>query len=957
MTNPVRLDSDHLVYREAPIETNPTQTWYQKIFSGFSISSLTPAQRQRQIAYDLEKAENPKTVEPRNQEKMKEATEFHADIFKKKTLTCSLVQGIYFFMNNTIGDFNKVRRIVKDVFAHETLFADTSAWNIISNFRKALLIKNSMQKHFAEKKLSSWKILTYYFLLNSIFDLRSWLDHAIDGILKDARDLKAKQNLPEALKTILEGASAYIAVYNKMIERFTNDKEHLPADKDKCLKYLLENEAYIDGKKQSDVQKDFGNTVTRWIKDVEYFHKRANFFLTRWIDTGLSRFMKRVIKKFVIDNAVPAMLRNTIESMGSSSFVHALNETGSELIQEFLKDLDIDPKLKKPDDVYKVDVADDQLKDKIITLGKHIFTLLYQEPNKTQEELQKNGKKGLRETYIIEPIVVESVISNAALIGYNILCDQKRVEKYLSLIMELMDKIYDEAPDYATLEGQKILKKQQNVRNRFTELKDELTDKLVERSTQDFIYEKAGWLSQNQKTDLEMYYKNIKAAAFENAPDSSKSFMTTLIEKAQRLEEDSHYAFPSEEQLNESEQRNAELIKSFSAFRIILDNLKPKSNGALRKEVNRHFEPILKLQEITTKKMLRIKKDHSTIRALKQIEIELKKLEQTILSISNIALEDQKEVIANSLTEIHKLNKENQYDNIVNEYIKLENHLTLVIAHEKSANLANILLPENYQKSLIHELVQAQKTCLNNPTSTKYQKQLKNAKDKIIHQIIVPIKECFEDDETKINNIMNAIIESRTLEQLTQAEKQAIITADILKQYHKKSKITEQNVLPIFFDNCKTELNSQLISLPERLADLYKELQTLTQEISQDMTKLSDAIKNIADSSHLNSSTNFKDLLTITNAAGITLGLLKQPNFFGLANQLTTKIAAPIIGITAAQTAKKLTIVPAAVHAISKAAKPIARKYVNSAYKLATNQTFYQGLIYTLMSEFSQKVQ
>ncbi|NGX56003.1 MAG: hypothetical protein K1060chlam5_00237 [Candidatus Anoxychlamydiales bacterium] len=906
----------------------------------FAIQSIS--EQHRVILSEIEDNLRPFQEEPKTLYEKVNLTNLNTSAFTKKTYLCSLVHGIYYFVEKKSADFSKVRKVINDI-------ESTNKINIKT-------VSSSIKKHFP--KLSYLNIIKYYFLLSFVVNLQGWLDSFTNDILQYLREtLKNGQKLPDAGKKLLESMNIYIALYNKKINQFRDDKSSLPGDRDTCIKQLFDQEKYLEGKSEIELQKLFSKNIIEQFIDVKFFRrpflknnkssKKCNF-IVEFLDRKLNKFIKLILRKYLLDNLIPPMVNNSIDAIDSAAFEEAMHQTLSDLMKDILLDLEKPIKERLDSDLDRPDIVGDQLKGIFKKLTNSLFITLRREKYKTQEELNNIKERSFFEKKVDKSI--EEALKEGLAKSYNLLCQPENNEKYLAKLMGLLTKIYDLPPKADSIEDRKLKRHQINLKKRFLDYKELLIKKFVEQAVDDEVNIFFGYLAKGQKESLEFFYRKIRYQV-----NQDKEMPATALSNQAKILNNSIKLELNDQRLKDSKKELNLMLKNMQSFIEKLDNIKPKGNGPLQKELDKHYGPLVSIESSISKILQKIQNYLLKIEALFEIEKNLKQIKLSIDDIQKHNFLKQKEIIISFIEQFKKINVNENINKILQSLYYLKEHIEEILEHEKTVKILNSIILIKDNKSLLNNLIEAQLNALTYPTHRKTQKKLIECKNEIEKKIndISNIK-----DKKDLENLIKIILNSKTPLQIAEAKEQFENSIKNKIVNHKNLTNNKKNNLSISYDVLLRVLKNQLNFIPRTIDAYHQKNKDLSDKLENHLEKLINLMLNIENNHKIKRQIKLNDFSSLSNVIRATTNIfsvwLSSSYIASYLPILAPKVALGVgmgASFVASEIALNRSVSYVTKKSITKYVNKIASEYTQSAYNILMNQTFYRGLTHSLMLE------
>jgi hypothetical protein len=920
-----------------------TAKFFSSITHNIPFATKTLSEQHREIVTTIEDNLKPPIKEAVTLDEKIKLTNINISRFTKKTYLCSLVQGIYYISNHDTLNLTKVIEIINEIESKKTLTLRS--------------VSSSIKKHLPQ--LSYFTIAKNYFLLTYITNLEGWLNLFFTDILSFVRkSLKDGKKLPDAGKKILESFNIYIALYNKKIDQFRDDRSNLPAQRDACIIQLFNNEKYLEGKSEKELQMLFSKNIVEKFVDIKFFRKpflkndntKCNF-IAEYLDKKVNKFIKLILRSFLLDNIIPTMVNNSIEAIDSSVFKEAINQTLSDLMKDMLDDLEKPIKDKSDINLDRPDIVGDDLKNIFNELTTNIFKTLRREKYKTQEDLNSIKERSYFEKKVDKSI--EEALKEGLAKGYNILCQEDNSEKYLAQIAELLTKIYDSPLKEGSIEEGKQKEHQKNLEKRFNTTKDILIKKFVELSVDDEVNILFGYLAKGQKEALEFFYRKVKHQV-DKDKDSS---LNDLLKEADLLNELIKLEL-NESNIKNSKEKLKSLLENIMSFIEKIDNFKPKGNGALQKKLDKNFGPIVLKEIEIVKKLENLQKILTKTYALLDIDERLKKIKLSIENLKNFDFIQQKKNLSNHIIELQKINISDKTNEILTTLIKYRNEVDEILNNQKNIDILNSIKQKKPIKSSIDHLIETMIESFKYPSNLIMKNDLQLSKSKIENEIK---KITNENDKNDLQQKLKDILSARTYLQLAESRKDFEDEIDKKIRKNEADKKNNTNLIFVTSNNLLKHFKDKLNIIPKTFENYHKKTIDLSKDFILNLNELKNLILNIEENHKLTKLIKLNDLNSLLNIIRLPInvfstaisGMYVAPLIPILNPYIATPLAAAFgFGFSeriATRTISNLTKNPTA-----KYVSQIALDYVNSAYELFTNQTFYRGLTHSFMLQTSK---
>jgi len=929
-----------------------------------NLPALKPSVNQTDLITQMEQARNPK---PEQIKDLKEQTDTQAKTFTKKASLYTTVNLLHSWCNvgsNHEDDDSKFRLVVKDLSKHK----NPGFWTI----------RSAMRKYF--KKLSFVRMFfLYYLFIGWLPEL--YIKSCTDKILDFSRHrLKEGDNLPALGSKMLGSTNTYLANYNRTIQRFRDDPNNPIGARDTYVKSELHKPEMLGYKSTSDLHKRFALAASRedtrpafrfisnpikkfQLLDFDFLKRHASIVRTAlmpitiilgivpYIAARIVEFpFNRVIKiahSSLIKFFMPSVIKNTLEAVSQPGFSHAINCFLCDVLQDLAKEMKKKPEEKSIDEIPNV--VNEALSQDIRKFSELLYTLLKNEPYKTQDDLQylKNHgpdpkstlervlklvtSKGYIDRSWITSIFVGALHSNI-IDGFNLIFAQpEKLEEYLCNLMLLMNKVFDYVPDPNTDEGRAVLEEQKEKQKRRIELVDDMIAKGINLATDDVLNEGMYMLSRHQRENLLVSYRRVEKKARRRLPDIGADASDIL--------NTSNYVHQSSAQARLAKEDIQRAMRDIERLFIAVNNVMTDENGPVKAKMKKHLKTFLRQEETLKDSVIQINELHDTKQGLRALDAELRQLKATLDVLPTI-VSKQTKAIEVHLQRIREINKNHQFDALVEEYQKLGSQLVKINRHaDFTAELEKILSTSYFSNSILLTLARAQKEYLQKPNSSKKEQNLVVARNKMQLRLkqLADLGEA--DDVQEIRLAMKKILEAQRSEQVSVAYKNVneLIRKKLSK--HRSLFRDERAVLPRYYDKCKTVIAKHRAEIPSLIesthASLIKHAEKLTVTVEQMQQSLGDVgTQNFADKVDGFRVTQL--LGSIASGVGRYVGWVGSPVAAGLA---------------------VLPWVPTAVgmglrKGASLAAVPLAKATADSGWGGMTNQPFYEGLIHAYMRQF-----
>ncbi len=930
------------------------------------IPYLSSAVQQTTLISQIEKARQP-TLE--KFQDLKKETDKQSKIFIQRSSLYTTVCLLHSWCNNGIAtqeDDNKLKLIVKNLSTHNN-----------SGF---FSIRKAMKKYFPQ--LPSIRMFFLYFLFIGWLP-NLYIQRSLNKILDYSRvRLKKGDNLPLLGNKLLATLNTYLSDYNRTVQRFRDDKTNLIGDRDAFIKKELHKQELLGYPSIDHLHKNFARAASRedtrpsfralsnpikkfQLLNYKLLKQYANFPRTLllpfaftigiipYLVARITEFIpNRVIKtahSSIIKYFMPTVIKNTLEAVSQPEFSHAINSFLCDVIQDLLNEMNKRPEEKSIDETPNI--VNEALNQEIKKFSELVYTLLKNEPYKTQEELQyikKHGPdpksnlerllkllttKGYVDRAWITPIFIEALHLNIV-DGFNLLfAKPERLEEYLCNLIVLLNKVFDYVPDPNTTEGRALKEEMKEKQKRREKLVDEVIEKGINLATEDKLNESLYMLSRHQKENLLVSYRKIQKKASDRLPNLSQDAVDIL--------NSSNYVHLTSVQAKHAKEDIEKAMRDIERLFISVSNVLSNENGPVKSQMTRHLRSFLQDEQTLKDSIIKINHLHDRKEGLKLIKTELEKLKHTLESPFQTS-SNQIAAIENHLIKLNQINKDHQFDLIIAEYKKLEDQLKKIQAHSVFATkLQEILNTTFFSNNLIFILAKAQKEYLLHLSSKSKEQALVRARNKMLAFLKHLESFSFPQDVHEIKLAMKKILEAQNPSQLNEDYKNALSLVRKKIAKHKSLNQDEQDVLPNYFDKCKVTIEKHLAAFPmmtqETLTELIKQAELLTMTVEK-MQKSLDGIGKQGFTDNIDMVTIVKILGSMASFGVGYLGVISKSLSIGLGTTaLGSTIFTPIGGI------KKLA---------SSAAVPLAKSTADSAYGIITNQSFYEGLIHAYMKQF-----
>jgi len=849
-------------------------------------------------------------------------------------------------------------------------------------------IRSVLRKHFT--KISFFRAFFIYYIF------LSWLPHfyinaTIEKIIKFIRnETKDGAYLPEFGSKIISVSNTYLANYNRTVQRFRDDSSNPIGDKDLYIRQQLKKQEIIGYPSINKLYKDFAKAASHsefmptfellssgFLKfrllDYSIFknpilHPVKSVFrpitslvgLPFYISAKLVESIPNKIVKYghlsLLSYFMPSVLSNTVNSVSTSGFSHAINSFLCDVIQDFLNESKKKPHEKELDDTPNI--VTEALSNDIKKFSEHLYTILQREPFKTQEELEylkNNGPsskswtesifkiitpKHYLEKKAIQPIFAQAfqgLISD----GFNfIFGKQQNSEEYLYTIINSLNSVFEYVPDPLTEEGKALIEDQIYINRRKTHLVNELLEKSIKDVTISETNKFASNFTRNYFTSLFLSspQKEAITIGYRKIHKKAEDHISILSADSKDVTSILSFKSPTDAQSALAKKEIEKASIDIDRFEKAIENILPAENGPELIQMRRHLGKLLNHIGKIKRTIGNIQIIHDKIDGFKRIEIELKLLTKDLESrdLHNTASQMQK--VKGHLDTLNQINIHNQFNSIIHQFNDLSNQLLKILRHNENAILLTKLISNNYfSSSLISDLAKAQKEYIYSFSSTKKENKLKTVKEKI-EQLIKELEKNQYLDVSEIKDGIRRILNSHENSEIDKTQNYLLNL--IKKKYQSQKSLAhdETTILPQFYNSCKIVILKQLTEFPT----YFEEINNL--QINE-VENLQSSIKNIEEN--------------IKNIENQRLGINKATPIKHLSNLALFGLA--YTGNLSILAASLLALIPNSLSIARKlgnnTALPLAKSTVDSAYNVATNQAFYEGLIHSLMKSFIEYIE
>ncbi|MFA6118856.1 MAG: hypothetical protein WCT85_04700 [Parachlamydiales bacterium] len=911
---------------------------------------------------------------------LKLETDIRAKEFVEKASLFTTLNTLHWFGNQgeaSSEDGNKLRLVLKELSQSE----NPGFWKI----------SDAMKKYFP--KLSTSRMFVTYYLYLWFGKLpKFYIQLTLNQILFFSRNsLREGNNLPNLGSGLLGTLNTYLANYNRTVERFRDDPNNPIGDRDEFVREELKKPEILGYKSTEKLYQEFAQAASKedlrpafrmLSSPIKKFQTLDFDFLKNYPKTKfllsfftyplgilpylgariIEFFPNRIVKtahSYIIKAFMPSVIQNTLESVSTPGFTHAINNFLCDIIGDLLTEMHKNPEEKSIED--EPNLINEALSQDIKKFSELLSVLILREPYKTQEELQyvkQNGydpqspveriaklltAKGYIDRSCIKPIsedALEAGIKNC----FNLLfAKPEKLEQYLCNLIMMLNPIFDYAPDPNSDEGKALAEEMTLKRKQRDELVDRIIEEGIIMGTEDSIKEKLNTLSRHQKEGLLVSYRKIKKKNSEALPGLSTD--------AKGIISSSALVDPTPAQLKEEEEKIEKAISDIKRLFISIDNELSSQAESVKREMSQKLQPFLNLETNLTNDILKIKELHERKEHLKLLSTELKLLIESLEeSLKSEDMESKLSLIKKHLETIQELDPAHILEPINLEYQKILKQFDKIKNHKAFANkLEEIFQNSYFSKSPLFSLAKAQKEYLAHNHSSQSEQKLSAAKDKMqqflkeLSNISLNSKDVEELKES-VDNILNCKEDSDLSKEYT-------ISLSLFKAKLKKHRSLyagEKTVLQNFFSKYLNLLTKHLTDFPNITGKIHQDLTKHALSLQATVEKIPTSLENVESQS----SFTFPRL-PITNIVGSISSF--AAGYLGYLSP-TASILTGGIGLAAAVISPKETFKNASssivVSLATSAGVPLAKSAVESSYNLMTNKPFYEGLINAYMKVF-----
>ncbi|MBN2479201.1 MAG: hypothetical protein JXA94_03150 [Parachlamydiales bacterium] len=936
-----------------------------------SASSVFSLPDEKDMITQIESAKDPKQI--RRQKELQLQTDVQAKAFIKKASLFTRANLIYKFCligpKDSSEDENKLKLAVKDLSKY-----NNPGWYRTHSVMKSYFSNISFIKY----------LFLYIAFIGWLPDL--YIQKSTEKIIKFFRGhIKKGENLPVLGSNLLGTANVYLANHNRTIQRFRDDPNNPIGDRDSYIRQELKRKEILGCENTEKLYKDFANSASRedirpafralskpFLKfqtlDFGIFKKPEDqelntiiktikavivpftwlaglpfFIAARFIEWFPNRIIK-IVHKNLIASFMPSVISNTVNSVNSSGFSHAINSFLCDLIQDFLNDMK-----KKPEDrdiSEYPNLVNDSLSQDIRKFSELLFTVLQREPYKSQEELEylkKNGpdSKSATETFLklitkkhyldrrwIQPTFIDAfhaMISN----GFNVLFARpEKAEEYLNNALLGLNKVFDSVPDPSTEEGKALIEEQREKQRRRDQLINELLEKSLRQASTDSInnitsnlsFNIINPLSKNQRESIAIAVRKIKKM-------TSDQLYPILSDIKDILANTKKY--PSDTQSDLAKKDIEKALVDINRLHIAISNLMPADAGPEKEQMKKILKNFFHKEQSITDNIVQIKNLHEHVTNLKKVEKELREMNKSLESKNLLKIKQH-------LDELKTINNSKRFDKILDNFLGIFNHLEKILRHQKLGHILSKFSPTSiFANNPIYDLMKAQKALLADPRSIRKEHSLMNAR-KAVQKILKELEEEGYEDFDEVNDLIRKIINSNVTSETEESYQKAqeIFRKKLLAQNSLNK--DEQRILPSHYENCKAIIAKELAEFSMHYEDAYTKTIKSAEDIQKTVNQLKESLSNLGKSKFAIIHEMPISLMTTIAAAGAY-----------------SKGYYPGVSLAIGALAN----VPRALRfATSNLSVPLAKTTVVSAYNVATNQAFYEGLIHSYMKQFSDYI-
>ncbi|NGX62659.1 MAG: hypothetical protein KR126chlam6_00057 [Candidatus Anoxychlamydiales bacterium] len=811
---------------------------------------------------------------------------------------------------------NKIRSVMLKHFPHISLFRTIFWYYLFIKWVPKRYINSSINKTLSTirtelddgKKLPEFGV-TIFTILNSHLEN---VNRVVHLFAHDKNTVKNKENYAsDGLKSadILSTPTLKIKnekeLFDKLAETLSNDAL-IPK-----IKFLSKTIKKIQILKFK-ILKNIPSIILLPIKAVTISLFAIPYFIAKKIEDIPNNLIIKRFHKKLIENLTPGIIHSSLDAIKSSNFLYAINTFLCEVIQDFSDELKMSPETR-PIELRK-NVISDELAKKIKNFANELYDLLLYAPYQKQEELKSKKQNGfaLNEyginphplvqavslairkfapTFIdskIKEQVVDNALYPAIKDGFNFLFSKpEKFEEYLSMLIKLLNNIYNENPDSSTHEGQNLITTQNAKNKEREENLDTLLETLITRAFDPqeilndlkFSYRKIHKLIQDTFPILEQDANNLIKTTETLRPNSIQAkemeeILDREITALERFFDSFEDILPLEKTIERSltdfgkTKKNLQNItlqmnSFFEYFFKFIEPLLPKNESTKEiiaslnkiqqrvkentKQINSEFEDLfksistslpeddvakdyklptnmkLKLRNHTDK----IKSYFEEIKLLKHINETLQSLNK-VLNDSSITFHSKIDLIIEHLNQLQKNKNVEFCDDIISKYNNLLINLNNIKSHSSNIDMLKPILSNTFFKDgLFQKLKKAQGEYLKKQSDEKERKvmSLKNEILKIINNFKGISTLDIHDMEIAIRNIYNSSDAATLLKEYTNSEAKL---REKLDKY--TNQLSEENDkynrnLTNYQDLTQHQLNDLI---PQKIYDKQKQIQNLS---------------------------------------------------------------------------------------------------------------------------------
>ena len=380
---------------------------------------------------------------------------------------------------------------------------------------------------------------------------------------------------------------------------------------------------------------------------------------------------------------------------------------------------------------------------------------------------------------------------------------------------------------------------------------------------------------------------------------------------------------------------------TLKALFIEIRNLIPNEEGRIKKDIQAYIQQFIKTEKALLDSLTKADQMHDEIEQLKSISKELKNL-KTLLTSKDKDFDLKK--IQEILDNLKALKIDSQFDTIIDEYRFVSDQFDKIKTHESYiSNLQKVLSNPFFKNSLLQKFAKAQKELKIAPKSGSKEKKLMLHKE--LSKLLKSLKPIAKDtDISELKKALKKISDSSDIKEIDEAYDAAKKLFEKILAKHKSLLIEENtNLTTKCFEQCKSTIQKHENTILKIIQDLG---QNLIKKVGLFLKTLEMLEKEV---NAIDNPPALEDGQTTTATKKTRFSFIPQvfsalTDYFANFNKRHADSNHII--------AKKY--IPALV--TDGIALPFIKPYTESANRIITTPTFYEGLIHISMKAFIDSV-